>query len=250
MKNLLILSILLTSYPLSIFAQKEVKISVISDTAFTILMHFDDGSQTIYWQNFKSYTPEEIDSLKKNIPVHRAKQVVLRPIQKRDSTINSWLNTPVFDFDAPDTSGFVHRPSQYLGRVLILHFWNFWDSYDLKISELPHLDSLMVRYQKDGLAMLSFVDLSIGETEKRKLAENPLHFPLIPNSRQFFQKYLNTLIRLPSVIIVDKKGNFRHFFVKGEPRKFIKEVDEKKFETVYRRVRFDIENEVKRLLAE
>ncbi len=46
-------------------------------------------------------------------------------VQKRDSFLKKADGMPVPNFEARDTAGLMHRPSQYLGRVLILHFWNF-----------------------------------------------------------------------------------------------------------------------------
>jgi peroxiredoxin len=168
--------------------------------------------------------PSEVDSLKKKILPYRFKKEypkakfinerLLRE-QKRDSITRSLINKPIPDFDAPDTEGITHRPKSYEGRVLVLHFWNFWDySFD---NEIPVLNELIEKYHREGLEILSFTDLELGESEKAILQKHPIHYPLIQNARSFMYQFikLNYYI-VPYIIIADKKGNMRYFYINGE----------------------------------
>ncbi len=119
-------------------------------------------------------------------------------------------NLPLPDFEAKDTEGYDHSTYKYRGRVLILHFWLFWSSSFDK--EIPELNKLVDKYQKDGLAVLSLTSLQIGDSEKLKLKENPLNFPLIENAYEFANAFFKMQLMRPCFIIVDKNGTMRYFY--------------------------------------
>jgi peroxiredoxin len=129
---------------------------------------------------------------------------------KRDKTFKGMTNLPLPDFEAKDTEGYDHSTYKYRGRVLILHFWLFWSSSFDK--EIPELNKLVDKYQKDGLAVLSLTSLPLGDSEKQKLKENPLNFPLIENAYEFANAYFKMQLMRPCFIIVDKNGTMRYFY--------------------------------------
>jgi peroxiredoxin len=129
---------------------------------------------------------------------------------KRDKVFSNMKNQPIPQFQAKDTEGYDQSPSKYMGRVLVLHFWGFWSSsFD---REIPDLNHLVEKYQKDGLAVLSLTSVPIGESEKEKLKENPLNFPLIGNSYQFTDAFFKMQLERPCLIIVDKMGQMRYLY--------------------------------------
>ena len=112
-------------YPLSILAQMEVQFSTYRDTTQVIFFSYPDGDSS--FDMFVSTDSMLLDSIKKKIcPFTILEKEKKRKI-KRDNTIKALINSPVPDFEAPDTMGRVHHPANYRGRVLLLHFWNFWD---------------------------------------------------------------------------------------------------------------------------
>jgi peroxiredoxin len=129
---------------------------------------------------------------------------------KRDKVFSNLKNQQIPQFQARDTEGYDQSPSKYLGRVLVLHFWGFWSSsFD---REIPELNLMVDTYQKDGLAVLSLTSVPIGESEKEKLKENPLNFPLIGNSYQFTDAFFKMQLERPCLIIVDKMGQMRYLY--------------------------------------
>lgn len=194
-----------------------------NDSTFIIIADYGKelGSMKI---QVKTKDKGEIDSLKKRLVPYRFKGLfnydkILANAkiekQKRDSTLATLVNAPIPDFDAPDTTGFVHRLKSYQGRVLILHFWNFWDqSFQ---SELPVLNKIIEKYRGDGLAVLSFTDISIGKDEKELLVKHPVNFPIIPNSRDFFSKlFPRVYYSTPSLVLIDKQGKTRYLYIDNE----------------------------------
>jgi peroxiredoxin len=170
--------------------------------------------------SFKIDNTMTADSVKKGLlsDFHKEKMNKIRENMKRkqierDSTLKVLINTPIPDFDARDTMGLVHRPANYRGRVLLLHFFNFWDSsFD---NEIPVLNNLMERYNAKGLEILSFMDIGITDSERKWLKEKPINFPLITDARLFMRKFLPVTKQTPYVVLVDKAGNFRYFYLKG-----------------------------------
>ncbi len=131
-------------------------------------------------------------------------------VKYRDSTFNALHNQPIPDFDARDTSGRIHRPMQYRGRVLLLHFFHFFgNSY---ADEIPILNELIEKYYGQGLEILSFTDIPFGKSEQEWLTRKPMNFPIIPNAKPFFDQYLPVRLGEPSIILVDKIGNIRQIY--------------------------------------
>ncbi len=222
----LILHLVLFLPPLSILAQtdslqavKEPKyrIALVSDTLVSFMINYE-GDFAFY--SYKIDNPVQADSLRKGLipfmfknKVDNFKGLMIEKRQRRDSTLKALVQTPIPDFDAPDTLGIVHRPAYYRGRVLLLHFFNFWDSsFD---NEIPILNNLIEKYHGKGFEILSFMDIPITDSERKVMKEKPIHFPLIANARNFMDKFLPVQKSIPYLVLVDKAGHFRFFYLKN-----------------------------------
>jgi peroxiredoxin len=237
MKRLTLIVLLFTGIPLSIFGQIKFEIITIRDSMYIAAFNYTDGEHNII--SFVTKDSSEVDSLKKGLCIFRVFEQEKKRKTKRENTLKAIINSPIPDFEAPDTMGMVHHPSSYRGRVLILHFWDFWDfSFE---KEIPFLNRLIEKYRKDGLEILSFMDIKIGDSERKKLKKESLDFTLIPNSWQFSDQFLNINKSKPYVILIDKRGNIRHLFIN---HKWQFDID-KKFE-----VAADFEEKVALLLKE
>jgi hypothetical protein len=230
MRTLLTLFILCT--PLSIFSQnikpKEWVIDSVNETSYNIRI-LNDTTMMLAMTYKMEFSFEKVvvtdslerDSAKNNLQTVSIKKhidIIKERFKtnefKRDSTLKALYLSPIPDFDAPDTSGFVHRPMQYRGRVLFLHFFQFWDnSFE---NEIPVLNKLIDTYHKDGFDILSFVDIYFSDTERRVLREKPVHFPLVINARTFTKQFLPLRTSIPYIVLVDKMGRFRYFYINNE----------------------------------
>jgi peroxiredoxin len=228
MKNLIIVLFLISTT--SVFAQIDsIKIDSMKyevfhakGNSYVISADFGKGISTkaIF---IKTDDKDELDSLdKKLVPYRFLKSFNAEALIKEENSqkikqkeqLKVLLDSPVPDFDAKDTEGVLHRPHNYFGRVLVLHFWNFWDaSFE---QEIPFLNKIFETYQKDGLQILSFVDLELTKSEYEILEKKPIRFPLIQNSRKFMFDFLKVKHSIPYLIIVDKQGRMRYFYIDNE----------------------------------
>jgi peroxiredoxin len=237
MKRITLIVLFFTLTPLSIFSQMEIKFSTMRDSMSVVTFFYADGDMSFDMIGLKDSMA--FDSIKKNLCPYAILEKEKRRKIKRDNILKTIINSPVPDFEAPDTLGTVHHPSNYRGRVLILHFWNFWD-YSFE-KEIPILNKMIEKYRKDGLEVLSFMDIEIGDSERKKLKKESLDFTLIPNSWQFSDQFLKINKSKPYMILIDKSGIIRHLFIN---HKWQMDID-KKFE-----VAADFEEKVALLLKE
>jgi peroxiredoxin len=209
MKRITLIVLFFAVGPLSIFAQMVVDFSTYKDTLQVISFSYPDGDL-----GFDMITTTDsmlLDSIKRKLCPYSILDKEKKRKDKREKTLKALINSPVPDFEAPDTMGLVHHPASYRGRVLILHFWNFWDfSFE---KEIPFLNKLIDKYRKEGLEILSFMDNTIGDSERKKLNKETLDFTLIPNAWQFTNKFLDIEKAKPCVVLIDKRGNIRHLFI-------------------------------------
>jgi peroxiredoxin len=209
MKRITLIVLLFAMRPLSIFAQMVVNFSTYKDTLQVISFSYPDGDM-----GFDMITSTDsmlLDSIKRKLCPYSVLEKEKKRKEKKEKTLKALINSPVPDFEAPDTMGIVHHPANYRGRVLILHFWNFWDfSFE---KEIPLLNKLIDKYRKDGLEILSFMDIKIGDSERKKLNKETLDFTLIPNSWQFSNSFLSVGNSMPYVVLIDKRGDIRHLFI-------------------------------------
>ena len=162
----------------------------------------------------------------------------------QDSILKTRVGERVPDFDAKDTEGYPHRPSMYHDRILILHFWNFWDNSFR--NEISVLNEIIEKYRQDGVEVLSFTDVKIGESERKYLKENPIHFPLVENSWKFADEFLSMQIWRPYIIIVDKYGKMRFFYKHEDLVKIKSNINEKY--TEIKQPTYDFEEKIRQLL--
>ena len=224
---------------------------------FFIIQSFAQTTQSrrnVPTDAFKTYeeslTPLEKDSLKNGkIPLVLAQKWELQRQKQlfiQDSILKTMVGQLVPDFEAKDTEGYPHRPFMYKGRVLILHFWNFWDNSFR--NEIPALNEIVDKYRKDGVEVLSFVNLKIGESEREYLKHHPVRFPIVENSYQFADAFLPMKIWLPYMIILDKNNNMRFFYKHENLVKINSNFNEKYTEV--KMPTFDFEYKIQELLKE
>ena len=152
------------------------------------------------------------------------------------------------NFEARDTSGFTHRPSNYQGHVWLIHFWRFWD-YSFQ-NEIPHLNEIVEKYGKDGVKVLSFVDLTLGDAERKYLERNPVYFPIVENAQKFSHAFLNFDLGFPYVVLVDKYGKIRYITTSDAMTSVRSNVNEKVTDKQKKPVVYNFEERVLQLLKE
>jgi peroxiredoxin len=212
MKRFTLAFLFFISIPLSILGQMKPEIMKINDTLYMAIFKLE--TDEIIAERIKATDSLQLDSLVKTFNIEKLNNDSKKRKAQREYTIKALIGTPIPDFEAPDTLGLKHHPSHYLGRVLLLHFWNFWDaSFE---NEIPILNRMVEKYRKDGLEILSFTDIKITASEEKILKRSPIDFPLIPNAGLFARRFLKIDTYTPYLVIVDKRGNFRHFFVNNE----------------------------------
>jgi thiol-disulfide isomerase/thioredoxin len=172
----------------------------------------------------------------------------LEYVQKRDSFLKKAEGMPVPNFEARDTAGLIHRPSQYRGRVLILHFWNFWE-YSFQ-NEIPKLNAIAEKYRKDGVEILSFVDLTLGDSEKKTLEKTPINFPITDNAYKFSAEFLPVRLNRPFLIFVDKQGRMRFFMTEEKLNIVRSNVNQKYVDGTKLREDYSLDDKILQLLKE
>ena len=197
-------------------------------------------------------TTAQRDSLKRNLIPHP--YIVLMEKERREyaQKLKEFLkkteNTPVPNFEARDTSGFTHRPSNYQGHVWLIHFWRFWD-YSFQ-NEIPRLNEIVEKYGKDGVKVLSFVDLTLGDAEKKYLERNPVYFPIVENAQKFSHAFLNFDLGMPYIVFVDKYGKIRYITTSNEMTSVRSNVNEKAIDKQKKTAVYNFEERVLQLLKE
>jgi peroxiredoxin len=81
------------------------------------------------------------------------------------------------DFNLPDTSGKMHRLSDYRGKVVIINFWTTWCPPCRE--ELPSMNRAWEKIREQGIAMLA---INMGEDEDTIFifsADYPTDFPVL-----------------------------------------------------------------------
>ena len=194
------------------------------------------------------FTESEKDSLRKGL-FPRGVTLIWedehkKNVLRRDSLLKTMVGKPVPDFDAKDTEGYTHPPHLYRGRVLILHFWSFWD-YSF-YNEIPALNQLAEKYQQDGVQILSFVNMPLGVSEKTHLKTHPLAFPLVDNAHKFSNDFLLPNLWTPFIVIVDKNGLMRHFYLSDNLTTVKSHLNEKAVDI--KRPTYDFEEKILELL--
>ena len=198
------------------------------------------------------YTVSERDSLKRGSIPYKMQILMEKERREYAQKLKDFLkkteNTPVPNFEARDTSGFTHRPSSYHGHVWLIHFWRFWD-YSFQ-NEIPRLNEIVEKYGKDGVKVLSFVDLTLGDAEKKYLERNPVYFPIIENAQKFSHAFLNFDLGFPYVVFVDKYGKIRYITTSDDMTTVRSNINEKVMDKQKKPVIYNFEERVLQLLKE
>lgn len=218
------------------------------------------ASKTIAQQNTFTF-PAKLDSMLTNVERDSFKRGLIphtlniqfekmrrEYIQKQSVFLKENIGAPVPNFEAVDTTGFTHRPSNYHGRVWLIHFWHFWD-YSFQ-NEIPRLNEIIEKYGKDGVKVLSFTDLTLGNAEKKYLTEHPIYFPIVENAHKFSDDFLSFPLGLPYIVFVDKSGRIRHFITSNELNVVRSNVNEKVASKDAKPLPYNLEEKIIELLKE
>ena len=112
------------------------------------------------------------------------------------------------------------------------------------------MNEIVEKYGKDGVKVLSFVDLTLGDAEKKYLERNPVYFPIIENAQKFSHAFLNFDLGFPYVVFVDKYGKIRYFTTSDEMTSVRSNVNEKVTDKQKKPVVYNFEERVLQLLKE
>ena len=116
-------------------------------------------------------------------------------------------------FDAVDYKDLHHRSSDYLGKILIVYFWDIW-SWDSCEDQTEALNHIAEKYREE-VAIVSFVSGAIQLDEIAFLQSHPVNFPVIPNSRGFGFEYHGYKTGIPVLFFIDEKGYWQKVVIEA-----------------------------------
>ena len=126
--------------------------------------------------------------------------------KKRREVIATYEGFPPVPFEAPDIDGDMHMIHELKDKVVILQFQSIWNQPDL--TQIPSLNRLADEYGQQGLFILGLSD-----DTKEELVEfrdkNPVHYPLVPNSRGLGEMAFAAELGYPRIFLIDKFGLIR-----------------------------------------
>jgi len=108
------------------------------------------------------------------------------------------------DFELADSTGALHKLSDYRGKVVLLNFWATWCKEC--VEEIPSLNSAIEKYKDQGLVVLGIsIDREWKPIEKL-LKTTPMQYPVLLDhtGAVFVGSY--TIVRLPSSILINRDG--------------------------------------------
>ena len=97
--------------------------------------------------------------------------------------------------------------AQYKGQVVMINFWATWCVPCRQ--EMPHLEALYQRYNKLGFKLLAVNVENNPDGAKKWLAETPVSFPVLFDTKSEVSK-LYKVETMPSTVIVAKDGTMRY----------------------------------------
>lgn len=112
---------------------------------------------------------------------------------------------PAFSLQARD--GAKISPAQFKGDVVMINFWATW-CVPCR-AEMPKLEALYQRYNKLGFKLLAVNVENNPEGVKKWLAETPVSFPVLFDTKSEVSK-LYKVETMPTTVIVAKDGTMRY----------------------------------------
>ncbi len=112
---------------------------------------------------------------------------------------------PAFALQSRD--GAKVSPAQYKGDVVMINFWATWCVPCRQ--EMPKLEALYQRYNKLGFKLLAVNVENNPDGVKKWLAETPVSFPVLFDTKSEVSK-LYKVETMPTTVIVAKDGTMRY----------------------------------------
>ncbi|MEO8465631.1 MAG: TlpA disulfide reductase family protein [Gammaproteobacteria bacterium] len=97
--------------------------------------------------------------------------------------------------------------AEFKGQVVMINFWATWCVPCRQ--EMPHLEALYQRYNKLGFKLLAVNVENKSDGVKKWLAETPVSFPVLFDTKSEVTK-LYKVETMPSTVIVAKDGTMRY----------------------------------------
>ncbi len=117
-------------------------------------------------------------------------------------------NGPAPDFVLKSNQGKNIRLSELRGEIVLINFWATWCGPCRQ--EMPLLDDIHQNYRDMGFTVLGVNVENDPAKADDHLAENPVSFPILYDTRSEVSK-LYQVDAMPTTVMVDRDGNIRHF---------------------------------------
>jgi thiol-disulfide isomerase/thioredoxin len=114
---------------------------------------------------------------------------------------------PAPGFALQSRDGTKVSPAQYKGDVVMINFWATWCVPCRQ--EMPKLEALYQRYNKLGFKLLAVNVENNPDGVKKWLAETPVSFPVLFDTKSEVSK-LYKVETMPTTVIVAKDGTMRY----------------------------------------
>ena len=114
---------------------------------------------------------------------------------------------PAPNFALQSNGGAKVSSAQYKGDVVMINFWATW-CVPCR-TEMPKLEALYQRYNKLGFKLLAVNVENNPEGVKKWLAETPVSFPVLFDTKSEVSK-LYKVETMPTTVIVAKDGTMRY----------------------------------------
>jgi len=114
---------------------------------------------------------------------------------------------PAPSFALQSRDGSKISPAQFKGEVVMINFWATWCVPCRQ--EMPKLEALYQRYNKLGFKLLAVNVENNPDGVKKWLAETPVSFPVLFDTKSEVSK-LYKVETMPTTVIVAKDGTMRY----------------------------------------
>lgn len=129
---------------------------------------------------------------------------------RQKKVLATYEGFPFTPFEATDIDGDMHLIHELRDKVIILQFQSIWNEPD--ITQIIGLNRLADEYSQQGLYILGMSD----DTQEELLAfreKNPVHFPLVANSRGLGEMAYAVELGYPRIFLIDKFGVIRKVII-------------------------------------